>query len=133
MTNDEVDKAITGLEAGITDHREARAHKLKEAAALIRRLLAERDQVVLARQLDHKELSDQIAHLCQSVTKLAGERDQAKNKALDEAAELLRTRSFEDAMADAMMNTSKWSHAADAVSEACANAILALKTNQEPK
>jgi hypothetical protein len=26
---------LSGLEAGITDHREARAHKMKEAAALI--------------------------------------------------------------------------------------------------
>jgi hypothetical protein len=36
----DIEKTLAGLEAGITDHREARAHKLKEAAVLIRRMAA---------------------------------------------------------------------------------------------
>lgn len=112
------------------------------AVALIRRLEKERDKALatitaLNQRLESEYLTtDYLAFKAADAGDRAGISDVerrikiARNKALDEAAELLRTRSFEDAMADAMMNTSKWSHAADAVSEACANAILALKSKE---
>lgn len=127
MTHDEVEKAINGLEAGITDLREARAHKLKEAAALLRRLRDERDQAIKASVnaslLVNRKARDEIKELTKTVERLQKERDELfafdvtiRNKALDEAA--AKVMEF-----DRKMHPEPF---------AISQAILALKS-QEPK